>query len=166
MRANDDRRAAASVNVDELMTSGVITCSPSTNAAEAAELMLQADCGVLPVVADGALVGVVTDRDLFIALGTRNLRATDLTMGEVVQEPVWTCRTDDEIGSALAVMNRHRVRRLPVVDGTGRVVGMLSMNDLLLETGAMKNPRRAAVVETLQAICAHHQPLALPPEHV
>ncbi len=166
MRAKDDRTAAASAKVGELMTSGVVTCSPSTNAATAAELMLRADSGILPVVADGTLVGVVTDRDLFIALGTRNLRASDLRIGDVAQERVWACSANDEVRSALEIMNTNRVRRLPVVDDAGRVVGMLSMNDLLLETGAAKNVQQTAVVETLQAICAHHQPLAVTPEQV
>ena len=166
MRAKDDRTAAASAKVGELMTSGVVTCSPSTNAATAAELMLQADCGILPVVADGTLVGVVTDRDLFIALGTRNVRASDLQVGDVAQVRVWACGANDAVGSALEIMNRNRVRRLPVVDDAGRVVGMLSMNDLLLETGATRNVQQAAVVETLQAISTHHQPLALTPEQV
>ena len=81
MKANKDRRAARAT-VGELMTSGAVTCSARTNAAEAAALMLQADCGMLPVVEDDTLVAVITDRDLFIALGTRNVRAADIRVGE------------------------------------------------------------------------------------
>jgi CBS domain-containing protein len=141
------------------MTSGALTCSPQTNAAEAAALMLQGDCGMLPVVDQDELVAVITDRDLFIALGTRNLRATDVTVGDVAKRQVWTCRPGDGIDSALATMTEHRVRRLPVVDDAGRVVGVLSMNDVVLESGTSKAMRIEPVLQTLQAICEHYQPL-------
>ena len=166
MRANKDRTAAPSVKVGELMTSGVITCAPETSAATAAALMLQGDCGILPIVDHGALVGVVTDRDLFIALGTRNLRPTELTVGDVATKRVWTCRSTDDVSAALATMNTHRVRRLPVTDDAGRVIGVLSVNDLVLEGGAEKSVRSDALMETLRGICAHHQPLVPRPEHL
>jgi CBS domain-containing protein len=166
MRANKDRTAAPSVKIGEVMTSGVITCTPETSAATAAALMLQGDCGILPIVDHGALVGVVTDRDLFIALGTRNLRPTELTVGEVASKRVWTCRSNDEVSAALATMNTQRVRRLPVTDDAGRVIGVLSVNDLVLESGAEKSVRSDALVETLRGICTHHQPLVPRPEHL
>ena len=159
MKSNKDRRAAAAAKVGELMTFGVLTCSPHTNAAEAASLMLQGDCGMLPVVERDKLVAVITDRDLFIALGTRNLRATEITVGDVAKPQAWTCRPDDWIDSALAIMTERRVRRLPVVDDAGRVVGVLSMNDVVLESGTTKAVQIEPVLETLQAICGHHQPL-------
>ena len=166
MTATKDRTAAPLVKVGDLMTSGVITCTPDTSAATAAALMLQGDCGILPIVDHGALVGVVTDRDLFIALGTRNLRPTELSVGEVAPKRVWTCRSNDEVSAALAMMHTHRLRRLPVTDDAGRVIGLLSVNDLVLESGAEKSVRSDALLKTLQGICAHHQPLAPRPEHV
>ena len=80
------------MKVKNLMTSRPRTCGRSTNLAEAAALMLDADCGILPVVDDqGKLVGVVTDRDMYIALATRNKLASQLTIGEVARSQVFTC---------------------------------------------------------------------------
>jgi CBS domain-containing protein len=66
------------VKVKDIMTGEPRICSLDTNVAAAAALMLDGDCGILPVVVDGRLFGVVTDRDLFIALGTRNRRASEM----------------------------------------------------------------------------------------
>ncbi|MGE0447940.1 MAG: CBS domain-containing protein, partial [Vicinamibacterales bacterium] len=84
------------MNVKNVMTSAPRTCTGGTNLAEAAALMLDADCGILPVVDDeGKLVGVVTDRDMYIALATRDTRASQLSVGEVARSPVFTCGPDD-----------------------------------------------------------------------
>jgi CBS domain-containing protein len=146
------------VKVKDLMTAEPRTCVPGTNLAVAAALMLDGDCGILPVVDDGKLVGVVTDRDLFIALATRNRLASDVTVREVLQAPVHTCEPEDELHAALATMRQHRVRRLPVEGFGGTVSGILSMNDILLAAGASKPVRDAEVVNTLQAIGGHHHP--------
>jgi CBS domain-containing protein len=146
------------VKVKDIMTAEPRVCSPSTDLAAAAALMLDGDCGILPVVENGKLVGVVTDRDLYIALATRNKRASELRVGEVVQSPVYTCGPDDDVHAALTTMKEHRVRRLPVEGFGGTVLGIISMNDILLSAGVRKPVRDAEVVETLQAICAHHHP--------
>jgi CBS domain-containing protein len=120
--------------------------------------MLDGDCGILPVVADGKLVGVVTDRDMYIALATRNKLASDITVGEVVQTPVHTCGPDDDVEAALGTMKQHCVRRLPVEGFGGTIMGIVSMNDIVLASGPRKPVRDTEVVSTLQAICAHHHP--------
>lgn len=147
------------MNVKSLMTSAPRTCTPATNLAEAAALMLDADCGILPVVDEaGKLVGVVTDRDMYIALATRNTLASQLTVGEVARRKVFTCGPDDDVQSALAVMKQHHVRRLPVEGFGGTVAGVISMNDILLAAGK-KGVDNTDVIETFQAICAHHHPV-------
>lgn len=146
------------MKVRDIMTGEPRTCSPQTNLAAAAALMLDGDCGILPVMAEGKLVGVVTDRDLFIALGTRNTRAADITVGEVIQTPVYTCGPDDAVQTVLATMKQHCVRRLPVEGFGGTVLGIVSMNDVVLASGARKAVRDGEVVNTLQAICARHRP--------
>lgn len=146
------------MKVKDVMTPEALTCSPATNLAAAAALMLDGDCGILPVMESGQLVGVVTDRDMYIALATRNKLASDLVVGEVVRTPVYTCGPDDDVRAALATMKRHRVRRLPVEGLGGAVLGVISMNDILLVAGAGKPVREAEVVDTFQAICAHHHP--------
>jgi len=146
------------VKVRDIMTGEPRTCSPGTNLAAAAALMLDGDCGILPVVDDGKLVGVVTDRDMYIALATRNTLASELTVGAVVQMPVYTCGPDDDVQAALETMKQHCVRRLPVEGFGGTIMGIVSMNDIVLASGPRKPLRDAEVVTTLQAICSHHHP--------
>ena len=144
------------MKVKDIMTGEPRTCSSQTNLAAAAALMLDGDCGTLPVVEDGKLVGVVTDRDMYIALATRNKLSSEMTVGEVVQAPVYTCGPDDEVQAALETMKQHRVRRLPVEGFGGTVMGIVSMNDIVLASGPRKPVRENDVVNTLQGICAHH----------
>lgn len=146
------------MKVKDIMTGEPRVCSPRTDLAAAAALMLDGDCGILPVVQDGKLVGIVTDRDMYIALATRNKRASEITVGEVVQTPVQTCGPDDDIQAALETMKKSRVRRLPVEGFGGTVMGIVSMNDIVLAAGPRKPVRDAEVVTTMQAICAHHHP--------
>jgi CBS domain-containing protein len=147
------------VKVKDIMTDEPRTCSPDVNLAAAAALMLDGDCGILPVVEDGKLVGVVTDRDMFIALATRNRRASEITVRGVVQTPVYACGPDDDVEAALETMKRHCVRRLPVKGFGGTIMGIVSMNDIVLASGPRKPVRDAEVMSTLQAICAHHHPV-------
>jgi CBS domain-containing protein len=146
------------MKVKELMTQEPKTCTSDTTVAEAAHLMWEADCGILPVVEDGELVGVVTDRDMYIALATQNARAAQLRVGAVATKKVVTCVPEDDIETALGAMKHARVRRLPVVGFGNTVVGVLSMNDILLAAGADRSIRADDVVETMQAICGHHVP--------
>ena len=144
------------MKVKDIMTGEPRTCSLDTNLAAAATLMLDGDCGILPVVMNGKLFGVVTDRDMYIALATRDKRASEMTVGEVVAAPVYSCFTDDDVQRALDTMKQHRVRRLPVEGFGGTVVGIISINDIVLASGPRQLVRDAEVVSTLQAICAHH----------
>lgn len=143
------------MKIKDVMTPAPRTCASDTTVAEAAALMLEADCGMLPVVRDGALAGVVTDRDLYIALATRNQRASELTVGEVAQSPVYTCAPEDDIQAILTAMREHRIRRLPVTGLGDVVLGIVSLNDLVLAPGALKPARAVELVKTLQGICAH-----------
>jgi CBS domain-containing protein len=146
------------MKVMEIMSTDLQVCSPETTVADAARLMWEADCGILPVVDEGELVGVVTDRDMYIALATRQERASHLRIGAVATAPVATCGPDDDVHVAMATMRDVRVRRLPVVGRDNTLVGMLSMNDLLLASGADPSVRAEDVVQTLRAICRHRPP--------
>jgi CBS domain-containing protein len=147
------------MKIKDVMTSGPNTCTRDTNLGAAGALMLDADCGILPVVdGQGKLVGIVTDRDLYIALATRNARASDVTVGDVARSPVVTCGPDDDVHAALDTMKKHRVRRLPVEGFGGTVAGMVSMNDILLAASQRPGVSNDEIVETLQAICSHRHP--------
>ena len=146
------------MKIKDVMTAEPKTCTRDANLAVAAALMLDGDCGILPVVENGRLVGVVTDRDMCVALATRHALAQDLRVCDVANTQVWTCVPDDDVQAGLATMKEHRVRRLPVVGFGGIVLGIVSMNDILLAAGSGKAVRNDEVVDTFQAICAHHHP--------
>jgi CBS domain-containing protein len=147
------------MKVKDIMTTRPAVCAPDVTAADAAHLMWDSDCGMLPIVDDGELVGVVTDRDMYIALATRNERAARLRVGSVANNTVWTCVADDDVHTALATMKQHRVRRLPVL-GFGRtVVGVISMNDIVMAAGIDATVRDDEVVDVLKTICGHHHPV-------
>jgi len=132
--------------VKEIMTRTVATCRPETNLGAAVEIMWNRNCGILPVVnAENVVVGVVTDRDLCIALGTRNRLAGEITVGEVTSNRLIFCRPDDEIHHVLALMAEGKVRRLPVINEKGVVEGILSMDDVLLHSETGRFGRAPAV---------------------
>ena len=147
------------MKISDLMTADPVTCLPTTNLAQAAALMLQGDCGILPVVENGKLRGVVTDRDLFIALGTRDKQPSAVTIADVMHGPLFTCSPDDDVEAVLEVMKAHAIRRVPVEGFGGTVLGIVSMNDIVLAAGKTKSSVAGAeIVATLQSICAHHRP--------
>jgi len=155
------------MKVKELMTSQPEGCNPGTNLARAVQLMWDADCGVLPVVdSDMRVVGIITDRDICVALGTRNRRASDIRVAEVMRKPVETCAATDDVRVALEKMRDRRVRRLPVCDPNGRLVGVVSLNDAVLATAIAKDVEPARVLDALRAICAHSLPVPAEPETV
>lgn len=125
------------MKVIDVMTGTPFYCSPNTNLGSAAELLWNQNCGILPIVNDQKVVGVVTDRDLFIALGTRNRLPRDITVGEVISGKVHLCYADD-IQTALETMASEKVRRLPVVNRKGILQGILSMDDIVLHAEVRK----------------------------
>ena len=141
------------MKVRDIMMAQPKTASPGTTLAAAAHLLWDADCGILPVVEGGKLVGVVTDRDMYIALATRNKPASQVTVGDVATGTVWACGPDDDVHVALDTMKARRVRRLPVV-ADGSLVGMISMNNIVLAAGTGKAVGNEEVVDTFKAICA------------
>lgn len=145
------------MKVQEVMTQDVKACFPDTNLAAAAALMLQNDCGILPVVINGGnAVGVITDRDIAIAVGTRGRPPQELRVDEVIHGPVIACTPDDDVHTALKTMRKDKVRRLPVLSNDGVLKGILSLNDVVLH--AQKGNKELDyddVVSTFKAICEH-----------
>lgn len=148
------------MRVRDLMTQAA-SCRPDTNLATAAGLMWEKDCGMIPVVTgNGTLTGVITDRDICIALGTRNRLASETTVGDVTSRPPLTCRPEDEVHIALRTMCDGRVRRLPVVNSAGKLQGILSLSDLISRAQHCDGATRPGVsyedvVNTMVAIGLH-----------
>ena len=148
------------MRVEDVMTTDVSFCNPGTSAAAASEIMWTRDCGVLPVLEDsGQVVGVVTDRDLFIALGTQNHNASGLPVGAVMHREPAMCAPDDDVRKALKTMAQQQVHRLPVIDESGELKGILSLNDVVLKAKSESNAVfKDDVIRTLKAIWEHRQP--------
>jgi len=147
------------MKINELMSTTPYCCQPETNLGEATELMWKGNCGFLPVVGnDGKVFGVVTDRDICIALGTRNRLPGEVKVSEVkTSEKLFYCCPDDDVHVALQAMQTGRVRRLPVITHEGALAGIVSMDDILLKTGLMRageQPELSSdeVVRTYRAI--------------
>jgi CBS domain-containing protein len=121
------------MKVKDVMTQDAACCSAAANVGHAVELMWLRNCGMLPVVgADRKLIGVVTDRDICVAMGTRNRLPGELNVGEIATQKVFTCKPSDELLEALHTMADNHVRRLPVVDDEGVPQGVLSMDDVIV----------------------------------
>jgi CBS domain-containing protein len=143
------------MKVREIMTPSAVFCGPETNVAKAVQLMWERNVGMLPVVdSNGKLVGVVTDRDICIALGTRNRLAGEMLIGEVAIRKVFTCKPDDDVHEALSLMSAKQVRRLPVINNEGVPQGILSMDDLVLhsEVGKLRGACDLSSEEVTQVL--------------
>ena len=149
------------MKVRELMSSDVETCLPNTTLTDAAMAMWRRDCGIVPVVQNnsGELAGVITDRDICIATATRHTAPERITVGEVMQKDVITCRPEEDVQDALETMRQYRVRRLPAVDANNRLVGILSMNDAVRHAEPVGSKGHAGissedVLAAFKAICS------------
>jgi CBS domain-containing protein len=119
------------MKVKDLMTTDVKRCSPETNLASAARIMWEGDCGAVPVTDErDHVVGVITDRDICIAAATRPSREGEIPVKDVISKAVYSCAPGDDVRAALDTMKARKVRRLPVVDQGGRLVGIVSIHDI------------------------------------
>jgi CBS domain-containing protein len=148
------------VLVEKIMTSDVEACLASDTLSDAAAVMWRRDCGAVPVVdEERRVVGVVTDRDICMALATRGRLATEVRVGDVMTAEPRTCTSADDVREALDLMRSAQLRRLPVVDGAGRLAGILSINDIILHSDRGKSKKHVShrsVMATLKAISAPH----------
>jgi CBS domain-containing protein len=118
------------VQVREAMAKTISTAAPEDTIGRVAAMMKEEDCGFIPVVREGEVVGVVTDRDLVlrvIADGPAEVPA--IPVGDVMTRSVWSVDADEPIEAAAHQMAEHAVRRLPVMEGR-RLVGILSYGNL------------------------------------
>jgi CBS domain-containing protein len=126
------------MRVKEVMTPSPRACTTGQSANEAARIMWEQDCGSVPVVdADGRPVGIVTDRDICMAAYFRGEPLSAIPIADVMSHEVCTCGPDADVNEAEGRMQEWRVRRLPVVNNGGLLVGMLSLGDLA--RGVSKN---------------------------
>ena len=123
------------MKVDAIMTRNPACCMPDTKLREVARLMEQHDCGEIPVVegeASGRPVGVVTDRDIVTKAIARGRNPLEMKARDCMTSPAVTMKAGARVGEVKKVMEDHRIRRVLVVDDTGRCVGIVSQADIAL----------------------------------
>jgi len=139
------------VRVRDIMTPDPASCTPDSTARQAAGLMRDHDCGSIPVVQSGQskkLVGTVTDRDLAIR-GLAEGKGPDTPVSELMTASPVTCGPDDEVEVVREVMVARLVRRVPVVDERGALVGIVAQADIAREEGAASDQEVGRIVEAI-----------------
>lgn len=139
------------MRVADIMTPDPACCTPDSTAQEVATLMKDHDCGSIPVVEsrdNKRLVGTVTDRDLAIR-GLAAGKGPDTAVRELMTESPITSAPEDEVEVVREVMVAQMVRRVPVVDGNGKIVGIVAQADIAREDGAASDQEVGRIVEAI-----------------
>lgn len=153
------------MKVKDVMTPDAKAIWLTESLADAAKEMWENDCGVLPIIKDGRkVVGMITDRDICMAVAMRDRNPSAISVEEVMNRIVFAAEAEEEIDQALQTMREHKVHRLPVLNLEGELEGILSIADILLKARSDNGKKPpidyAAIVETYQAIVDHRLPSA------
>jgi CBS domain-containing protein len=154
------------MKIESLMTRDVLTCRPDDKLVEAARIMWENDCGCVPVVDPAQrVIGMVTDRDVCMAAYMQGQRLEDALVQNVMSRDVRSCRSSDDVRKAESTMRADKLHRLPVVNESGKLVGLLSINDIACEAARESSMANRQVTfeevgATLAAICEHRRAAA------
>jgi CBS domain-containing protein len=144
------------MKVKDVMHTGLTWVSPDAKLADVARKMRDEDVGSIPVgkndplVGMVSLMGMVTDRDIACRGLAKGRDISHLTARDVMSKPILYCRADDDVQSAVQIMETSKIRRLPVINEDKRMVGMLSLGDVSQKVSL------ALAGEVIQAVCGHH----------
>lgn len=122
------------MKVGEIMTSNPACCTPDTNLREVARLMVENDCGEIPIVDDQNSkkpLGVITDRDIVVRMLAQGHNPLERTARDAMTSPATTVTPETDLDECANVMERKQIRRVPVVDEAGRVTGMVAQADIV-----------------------------------
>lgn len=137
------------MRVREIMTENPVYGVRETNLQEIAQMMLEYDCGSIPVVENQSTlkpIGVVTDRDIVCRIVAEGQNPLEMTAGDCMSSPVVTVSPETSVEECGQLMENHQVRRIPVVDQNGSICGMVAQADLAL------NAPRQVTVEVVQEV--------------
>jgi CBS domain-containing protein len=118
--------------VSDVMTRDVRSLAPTDTVASAAKAMEELDVGVIPVCDGDKLLGVVTDRDIVVRAVAQGLTGETL-LGKIMSTDIRTARESDDLDTVLADMASSQIRRLPVLDGEERLIGIISIGDIAVK---------------------------------
>jgi CBS domain-containing protein len=131
----------------DIMTPSPQCCSGETTLNDVANLMVEADCGEIPITdSSNRLVGVITDRDIVCRAVAKGKNPTAVTAAEIMTEPVVCVNEDTTLDAVLGVMEENQIRRVPVVDATGCCCGIIAQADVAL------NARQGQVGELVREV--------------
>jgi CBS domain-containing protein len=116
-------------SIKDVMTSQVRACEPTATVVEAAKVMAREDVGPVPIVEEGRLVGIVTDRDIVVQVVAAGRDVNSTTVGDIASRDLVTVSPDADLDDALTLLAERQVRRLPVVEGD-RLVGIVAQADI------------------------------------
>ena len=119
------------MKLNEIMTPDVVTIDPDASLQQAAQMMASLDIGLLPVMANDDLLGVITDRDITARAAARGLDPKRTQVRHIMTEAAICCSDTEEIAQGAKQMMNHQIRRLPILDGNHRLVGIVSLGDLV-----------------------------------
>jgi CBS domain-containing protein len=144
------------MKIHDIMTREVRTCGLEASLPEVARQMRAGCCGAIPVIdSDGAILGVVTDRDISMAIVNSTRKPINIAAREIMSRHVHGCAPDDDVRTALETMKRAHVRRLPVVGPGARLAGIVSIDDIILRALAPDAPDSGEIVDSLREIMMH-----------
>ncbi|MGH7819024.1 MAG: CBS domain-containing protein [Candidatus Binatia bacterium] len=153
------------MNVEELMTRDVKTSSLADTLHAAARIMWEHDCGCVPVVdEESRVLAMLTDRDVCMAAYFQDRPLSTLHVSDAMSNQMYTCSPGDSVQDAERLMRERQIRRVPIVDETNRLVGILSLNDVARAAARPREARKKQAVkpsevgETLATICEPRSP--------
>lgn len=141
------------MTLSDVMTKNPKTCALTDFVQQAAQLMKSEDVGPIPIVGDnGKLEGIITDRDIVLNVVAEGLDPKTTKLADVMSTDLITCTTDGDIEETLNLMEDNQIRRIPVVDASGRLVGIISQADIA--TRLDDSEKTAELVEDISKAAA------------
>lgn len=143
------------MKVEEIMVREVKSCTQDDSLSRVAQIMWETDCGCVPVIDnDGRVIGMLTDRDICMAAFTQGATLNALRVSGSMSRGLFGCQPSDDLLAAHQVMREHRVRRLPVMGDTGKLLGIVSLTDIARASARVHSAAgKAKVADTMVAIC-------------
>ncbi len=155
-----------SMRVDQIMSRQPAVCALEEDLQQAAKRMWEADCGVLPVLDEQQrVIAMLTDRDICMAAYTQGRPLREISVRTAMSQQLYSCFPEDTLEQAEQLMRDYQIRRIPVLDPAGRLLGILSLSDLAQVASQLEpsppcgsgGPSLTATARTLAAVCAPRQ---------
>lgn len=152
-RSHGRTRGWSGIRARDVMTRDVTTVHPDDPVRYAARMMGECDCGAVPVVDDnGRMIGMITDRDIAIRVVANGEDPQRTRVSDCMTHETFSCDADSDISECMETMSDHQIRRMPIVDGRGRVVGIVSQADLAQHAADSRRGARVSVSNMVDAI--------------